>query len=177
MKNEVNKYGWNFSFDKEITQAYYEKLDILCSCATCRNFYKNIQSIPIELRKFLEEFRIDVGKPIEQWSVIANKDKNIVENVIYYAVNGVANSSDCYEIDIQNVHIIVMHPNSEDVVHCPENSPNTEIEEPYFVLQIHNLWLPWIVEDDINECYPEPKEFSKTIKSFINKIFLGNKQG
>ncbi|QUH25354.1 hypothetical protein [Serpentinicella alkaliphila] len=100
MKNEMNRYDWRFNFDKDITRAYYERLDILCSCATYRNYYKNIQAIPLGLRRFLEEFGIDVGKPIEQWSVIVNKDENIVENVVYYAINGVANSSDCYEIDI-----------------------------------------------------------------------------
>ncbi|QUH25355.1 hypothetical protein [Serpentinicella alkaliphila] len=64
-----------------------------------------------------------------------------------------------------------MHPSPEDIVHCPENSPNTEIEEPYFVLQIHNLWLPWIAEDDINECYPKRRTFRERIKSLLNKFF------
>jgi len=62
-----------------------------------------------------------------------------------------------------------MSPNPDDVVHCPENSPNVEIDEPYFLLLINDLWLPWIVKDDINEVYPEPKTLGQTIKMFFNK--------
>ena len=34
-----------------------------------------------------------------------------------------------------------------------EASPNTDISEPYFVFAINNIWLPWTVDDNINECY------------------------
>ena len=94
MRKQLSRYDWDFDFDKEITHSFYEKLDGLCSCAMCRNFYENIQSLPIELREFLEQFGIDVAKPIEQWPVTAKKDENIVDNVVYYAVNGVAKTMD-----------------------------------------------------------------------------------
>lgn len=172
MREKIHTYGYNFDFDKELTRNYYDNYDGLCSCATCQNFYANMHSFPLELRDFLEQFGIDISKPIEQWSTAADTELNIVNNIVYYAVNGTAKSNDGYEIDIGTVQIVVMPPNPDDVIHCPENSPNAEFLEPYFVFEIHNLWLPWIVEDDINTCYPERKTFRQRLKSLLKRFYI-----
>lgn len=160
---------WEFNVDIKSTAQYYKDYDGLCSCPMCRNFYLNAQNLQHDVRNFLEQFGIDVAKPIEQWSVAANKQENLVDNVLYYAVNGTVESWDKYEIDFGVINIVVQAPNSTDVVKCPENSPNTEIGEPYFVFEIFNVWLPWTVDDDINECYPDPKPKKSLIKKLFSK--------
>ncbi|MDD2361690.1 MAG: DMP19 family protein [Oscillospiraceae bacterium] len=154
---DIKYSGWNFNVDVESTMEYYKNYDGLCDCAMCRNFYLNAPNLPSDVKNFLEQFGIDVGKPIEQWSVIADKQEKIVENALYYAVNGTAESLDGYEIDFGAINVVVQAPKPDDVVKCPENSPNTEISEPYFILEVYNVWTPWLVEDDINACYPDPK--------------------
>lgn len=163
------KYGdWNFDVDVESTAQYYKDYNDLCDCAMCRNFYLNVPKIPTDIKAFLEQFGIDVGKPIEQWSVTADKQEKIVDNVLYYAVNGTAESLEGYEIDFGPINIVVQAPKPDDVVKCPEHSPNTEIAEPYFVFELFNVWTPWLVGDDINECYPEPK----TKKTLVIPLFV-----
>ena len=169
MNEHIHTCGWRFEFDKAKTRDYYLKFDALCSCAMCRNFYANVGALPNELISFLEQFGIDAAKPIEQWSVEAKKAEGLVDNVVYYAVHGTAQSEDRSIIDIGTVRIMVRAPDPDDVVHCPEFSPNTKIGEPYFVFELYNLWLPWVVEDSIDECYPEHKTFGQKIKALFKR--------
>jgi hypothetical protein len=95
--------GWNFEIDKKATQEYYDSHFDKCTCATCRNFHKNINEMPLGVKEFLEELGIDIDNPIEQMSVIAFKDKKLVEQEVIYCVKGTATSNEGYEIDIGNV--------------------------------------------------------------------------
>jgi hypothetical protein len=167
---KLKSNGWNFLFDKEATERYYQALnDQLCDCAMCRNFYLNADKIPAELRVFLEQFGIDVAKPIEQWSNMADKENMCVNHTLYYSVEGHATSQDGYEIDIGPISILIESPKEDDAVKSPENSPNVEISEPYFVFTVFNLWLPWVIEDSIDDCYPEKKSFFKALFSSIKR--------
>ncbi len=169
MNKQFDYGGWHFDFDKEKTQLFYSAYHDLCSCASCRNFYANATSLPVELKSFLEQFGIDAAKPIEQWSLEADRAHATVNNAVYYAVTGTARSNHGRPVDIGSVEITVMAPSPDDVVHCPENSPNADIEEPYFMLQLLNLWLPWTVGDDIEDCYPEPKSFGQRIHALFKR--------
>jgi hypothetical protein len=60
--------GWNFKFDKAATQEYYASHKDECTCASCCNFYKNINEMPLDVKEFLEGFGIDVDHPIGQIS-------------------------------------------------------------------------------------------------------------
>jgi hypothetical protein len=56
----------------------------------------------------------------------------------------------------------------------PELSPNTEMKEPYFILEISNLHLPWCITDDIDVVFPDIQErenISHKIKSLLHSIF------
>jgi hypothetical protein len=171
---DIKYSGWNFNVDVESTTEYYKNYDGLCDCAMCRNFYLNAPNLSSDIKNFLEQFGIDVGKPIEQWSVTANKHEKIVDNVLYYAVNGIAESLEGYEIDFGTINIIVQTPKPNDVVKCPEHLPNTKIREPYFIFEVYNVWTPWLVEDDINACYPDPnpKKNSAVPSLIISLLFL-----
>jgi hypothetical protein len=169
MNDRTHFSDWRFEFDKAKTRDYYLKLGELCSCAMCRNFYANAGALPRELTLFLEQFGVDPAKPIEQWSMEAKKTEGIVDNHVYYAVHGTAESKDRSDIEIGAVRIMVSAPDPDDVVHCPEFSPNTDIEEPYFVLELSNLWLPWVVTESIDECYPEHSTFGQKIKALFKR--------
>ena len=68
---EIRHDDWSFIVDIESTAQYYKDYDGLCSCAMCRNFYLNAQNLQHNIKDFLEQFGIDVAKPIEQWSTSA----------------------------------------------------------------------------------------------------------
>lgn len=144
MNTVINIFGWQFSFNKKLTENYYNSYNDLCDCASCRNFYKNVSLIHPDVKRFLEQFGIDVSKPIEQESLIADKPNKKVENTVYYAVNGTAYSPTNLDINIGSNCIKIVFP---------EFSPNTDMPEPYFVFSVDNIWLPWTVEDDIHKCY------------------------
>lgn len=156
---ESLKYqGWHFEFDKKATQEYYASHYDKCNCATCRNFHKNIKEMPLEVKNFLEELGIDIDNPIEQMSVVAFKEENIVEQKVQYYVKGTATSDEGYEIDIGNVQIVVLNKGL---------MPNHEMDEPYFGLLLFNMYFHWTVEDDINEFYPEQRTILQKLKSFL----------
>jgi len=144
MNTMLESFGWKFSFDKNITQNYYENDSDLCKCESCQNFYKNINAVSDDIRNFIEQFGIDINKPIELESIIADKSKDVVEYTVYYAVNGNAISSTGTDI-LLGESIVQIIPN--------EISPNTDIPKPYFVFAISNLWLPWTVEYNIDDIY------------------------
>ena len=150
--------GWNFEFDKAATREYYASHHDECTCASCRNFHKNVNEMPLEVKSFLEGFGIDVDNPIEQMSVIALKDENLVEQQVEYCVKGTTASKDGYEIDIGPVQIVLLKK---------EHMANHEMEEPYFGLALFNMYFHWTVGDDINECYPEQQSLLQKIKAFL----------
>lgn len=151
---------WNFEYDKEATREYYTAHRDECPCAPCRNFHKNIKEMPAEVKTFLENFGVDIDRPIEQMWAIAYKEDNLVEQVAYYCVKGKAFSEEGYEIDIGSVQIVV-HLNEIGI-------PNHKMEEPCFVVSLHNMFFHWIVEDDINESYPD----YPVKKGFLQKFIL-----
>ena len=144
MNTKLELFGWKFSFDKNITQNYYENYSDLCKCESCQNFYKNINAVSDVIRNFIEQFGIDINKPIELESIIADKSKDIVEYTVYYAVNGNATSLISNDI-LFGESIVQIIPD--------EISPNTYISKPYFVFAISNLWLPWTTDYNINDIY------------------------
>lgn len=144
MKTIIEKCGWKFSFDKNKTSTYYENYSDLCECESCKNFYKNVGFIPNDIRNFIEQFGIDITKPIEQESIIADKSQKIVEYTVYYAVNGEIISSSNSDI-LLGESIVQIVPK--------ELSPNTDIPQPYFVFSVCDIWLPWTVDYNIDDIY------------------------
>lgn len=138
----MKAYGWEFCYDREVTEKYYENYNDLCQCAYCRNVYKNLGAMPENVRIFMEQFGIDLSKPIDQFATEADKQTNTVENFLYYAVHGEAKASVRQNIYIDDICIEIVPR---------EHSPYTDILEPFFVMQICAIWLPWTLEDSIDE--------------------------
>ena len=163
----LNQHGYIFHFDKANTANFYNAYDGICNCAKCRNYYETINDKSPELSQFLEQFGIDIAKPIKTWSSFAYNAENLADYVSYYAVNGFFKSTEGYEIDFGAVQIVVNAPNKDDVIHNPEFKTTTEFAEPYFIFTINNLFLPWVVSEDINEFYPERVTLFNRIKAFF----------
>ena len=144
MNSSIINCKWKANFDKSVTEIYYQNYTDLCQCASCRNFYQNANSVSVDIRKFIEQFGSDVTKPIELESILADKEQGIVEYTLYYAVNGTIELLEESDIQLEEYSISIV---------SKEASPNTDISEPYFVFAINNIWLPWTVDDNINECY------------------------
>lgn len=140
----VEMGGWQFCFDRDVTAKYYENYTELCQCASCRNFYANVEHISPELKNFLEQFGVDVAKPIELMSITADREEMCVENTLYYAVHGTATSLEKPWIQVGESSIRIQSENG---------SPNTDIAEPYFVIEANDVWLPWTSEESLDECY------------------------
>jgi len=161
----VEFQGWTFEFNKEVTTEYYANLHYDCSCASCRNFHKNIHEMPLDVKEFLENFGIDINNPIEKKSVIAIKDENKVEHEVCYCVKGIPKSMEGYEIDIGPVQIVIYdHKNMKGI-------PHIKMQNPYFVFVIYNMYFPWTVDEDIDEIYPEHQIRKKFLQKILMKIF------
>lgn len=163
----IEKDDWEFSVDIEKTKEYYHTYSDLCDCDPCRNFYKAIQGHSTELTAFLGQFGINIEKPIEtEWHIFDRHSKT-VDYTAYYAVHGTAINCNGYEIDFGLINVVVQ---------SPKNSPNTKMQEPYFVFQIFNLILPWVIPENI-----EPNDDSaskkKTAKKCKTKVNLKNISG
>ncbi|MGM9937057.1 MAG: hypothetical protein ACI38A_06905, partial [Candidatus Ornithomonoglobus sp.] len=74
-----------YVFDRERNHKFYETYEDLCSCSSCRNFYKAIYDCSSELKNFLEQFGIIPDKPIEAVDLTFSGARERVYEV-YYAV-------------------------------------------------------------------------------------------
>ena len=149
----IKKDDWEFSVDIDITKEYYRTHSDLCECDGCKNFYQTIRSHSVELTAFLEQFGIDVEKPMEVMWLEVDKQSKIIDYVAYYSIHGTA-AKGKYEIDFGTINIVVQPP---------KNSPDTEMLEPYFVFQIFNLLLPWALSGNMEE-FDDPPEKKRNSK-------------
>ena len=73
---------------------------------------------------------------------MVNKLEKTVDNILYFVVVGKAISTN---------NDIVLGPINIEIV-PDELSPNIDITQPYFVLAVQDIWLPWTINckpDDI----------------------------
>ena len=130
--------GWIFTFDKRKTALHYRYGSGLgaCSCPDCTNYRENTGNLRTELKTFLSALGIDISKPEELWVCSENNAQNTVEYFAYYSVSGIALSDTDDELMIGSVLV------------TPGKSCNTYLSEPYFILELSGLWLPWTVENN-----------------------------
>jgi hypothetical protein len=143
----IKKEGWEFNVDIGVTKEYYLGYSDLCNCDGCQNFYKTIRGCSTEFISFLEQFGIDIEKPIETFWFVIDKQSKVIDYTAYYAVHGTA-AKGSYEIDFGTINVAVQ---------SLKYSPNTEMPEPYFVFQVFNLLLPWVLSDHVENLEDPPK--------------------
>ena len=150
-----------FQVDAEKTKAYY-MTHSLCDCDACRNFYTQIHGKYPQLEAFLAELGVDIAKPDEMpwWDV---KDK--IDYNPCYTVTGTIENLGKYEIDFDSVNVVVSKGEN------PFDDIPNEQTEPYFVLAVYNIYLPWILD----EPFPaRPKR--ETLLDKIKRLFRNQKK-
>jgi len=151
-----------FQVDVEKTKAYY-MTHSLCSCDACRNFYGQIEGKYPELQAFLAELGVDIAKPDEMpwWDVEDKIDYNPC-----YTVTGMIETLGKYEIDFDGINVVVTRGEN------PFDDIPNEQTEPYFVLAVYNIYLPWVLD----EPFPAtPKR--ETLLDKIKGLFQRRKAG
>jgi hypothetical protein len=155
---EQFKYDdWYFEFDRDTTQEYYKNNKYICDCPMCRNYRDNVHMMPDNVKKFLEQFGIDILSPIEHIEGII--DGKQVEQQVVYVVNGMARSDTGYEIDIGLVQIVI----------DKEYIFESKIQQPCFYLTIYNMYFPYTIKDDIGECFSRDKSIWERLRQIFKK--------
>lgn len=156
----INYGNWSFEADIYKTKEYY-KNNIQCECLPCQNLRKQIKEAYTKLDEFLVQFGVDISRPEESiWS-----EADVIEQTVlyslYYTVNGSILKFDEYEIDLDNINIVISNPDSTSI--------NTDITEPYFIICVYNIYLPWKLEEDYFSIFPETNQ--KNINKMLNHIY------
>lgn len=137
----IKEQDYVFSVDVEKTEEYYCKHSI-CDCSGCRNFYAQIKGKYPELEDFLLKLGVDIARPDEMpwWDIDDCIDYNP-----NYTVTGTIQEFGEYEIDFgehSEINVVVQKGETPIL-----DIPN-EQTEPYFVLSVYNIRLPWILDEE-----------------------------
>lgn len=149
--------SYRFAVDLPATRSYYQKHS-LCPCASCRNFYEQIQSTHPQLNTFLQRFGVDVARP-DNISSIANAESiDYIE--VGYTICGHIEAMGDYEIDLYDPEPISI------VVHNSCIIPS-EQEDNCFTLCVHGIHLPW----GLNEPFPASAQKRSRLHDFFIRRF------
>lgn len=141
-------YDLNIKFDFFDTKKYREINNDQCDCAYCRNYYKTFINKYPEITSFLEEFGLDINYPLEampEKEILAESDKNdkTMEYTVYFPVKGEIFEDELI-IRIENTKLRILK-GSDSKNPCP----NPKMEEPYLLLELNSIKLPWILDEDL----------------------------
>ena len=113
------------------TERYYKTLadEDLCSCAYCRNYYREIKAAYPVLSEYLKELGIDIEKPFEAMPLEPYEGKIEYSGVQYIVMGDPASFQ---ETDVAGVHIAIA-----------DSHPMTDLSEEHFVIEISPIILKW----------------------------------
>lgn len=128
--------------DKEATKAYRLKYEQQCSCAYCRNYYKTFTIKYPQTSKLLTELGLDTAYPLEIMPFQFDHRSSEMEYMSFYPVKG---TMDEHEINLDSeelaIHIFKGY-------HEKNPCPNPKMEEPYILIGISGIMLPWVLDED-----------------------------
>ena len=136
MFTEIQKCGYVFLVDRDKTSEYYAAHSI-CDCDGCQNFYRQIKGQFSELERFLTELGVDISRPD---NIMWYDADNCIGYNPCYTVTGNIKAFGEYEIDFGYLNAVFYQ--GDDPTH---DIPN-EQTEPYFVIEIFNITLPWVID-------------------------------
>ena len=105
-----------------------------CTCGYCRNFYAAVDTVCPSLRPFLAKLGIDVEGPDE----LSPFEPTIYE--VSYIVNGSIMEEADMRVFIDQIPVKILSSEQADM--------DTVRPEPYFVLVIGLIELPWLLDED-----------------------------
>lgn len=147
----VKLNDWIFDVDIDLTmeRSAYQAQEH-CDCSYCRNFYRSLDASNPDMRPFLAVFGIDPMGPDE----LCPFEPTIYE--VSYIVNGTILQTGT-PFRIGDIPVKVLSSTDADM--------DTERSEPYFVLIIGLLELPWALDEDPREVISPANE-----DSFLNRM-------
>ena len=128
--------GWSFEVDEKATGDYSAaELAEHCTCGYCLNFYETVDTFYPNLRRLLQKLGIKIEAPDELMpydignQMYCDATYSVCGKILRCGVNPIL------------IDGLAIQPHmSENVAlcyHCPE---------PYFVLRIGTIVLPWILD-------------------------------
>jgi len=136
-------YGLDINFDYDFTKEYRFKYESQCDCAYCINYYKTFKEKYPKTSKFLEEFGLGIGFPLEIMPLEYDKMDNEMGYTSYYPVKG---TMDKDELILNSDGIEVRVFKGSDL---NNPCPNPKMGEPYLIIEISEIRLPWILDEDV----------------------------
>lgn len=150
---------WKFEIDMTATMEYSStELADHCDCAYCRNFYAVIDGVYPNLRPFLAQFGVEIEAPDELMPFTST----LVE--CRYAVSGTILQDGLQPIVVDGVKVL---PFSAE-----KALMNTACPQPYFVLSVRTMDLPWVLDepmDDVISPANEPSFLKKMLYKLLKK--------
>ena len=136
-------YGLSINFDYDSTKEYRFKYESQCDCAYCRNYYKEFKKKHLETSKFLEELGLDIKFPLEIMPLLYDQKNNIMEYISYYPVKGTIDGNKIV-LNLEKLEVRVLKGSDLN-----NPCPNPKMEEPYLLIEISGVNLPWTLDEDI----------------------------
>ena len=131
----LSVHNWQFDVDvslnMEISSA--QAADH-CMCGYCRNFYAAIDSACPSMRTFLAQFGADIEGPDE----LSPFEPTIYE--ASYIINGTIGRTSDFDLSVDGIPVRIVKSENADM--------DTVRPEPYFVLVIGLIELPWVLDED-----------------------------
>ena len=128
-----------------------------CMCGYCRNFYAAVDETYPSMRSFLSLFGVDIEGPDE----LSPFEPTIYE--ASYIVNGEILTKGHTEIRVDDIPVAVLPSESADM--------DTERPEPYFVIIIGLMELPWLLEEDPKDVI-SPANEEQYLRRMQQKILI-----
>lgn len=131
----------DYIVDVPATAAYADKYNEPCGCIYCENYRQTFQTAYSKIIKILQEFGIPAERPLEIIDCFWNDEKNKRQYESYYSVKGEL-FKDQLIIHDEDAIITLYHPDTDAPIY-----KNTGMEEPYFILAVSNIELPWVLPE------------------------------
>lgn len=128
--------------DYKITEEYRFKYEKQCSCSYCRNYYKTFKEKYPQTSKFLKKLGLDPDYPLEIMLSLYDEPENQMDYLSFYPAKG-SMGEDEISVSIEGLEIKVFKGSSKEIP-CPK----PQMEEPYLLVGISGVILPWILDED-----------------------------
>ena len=153
----LNIDDWKFDVDTEVTREHSSfSASRHCTCAYCENFYRGVQYVCPDLKRFLGDFGVDIEGPVEMYPF----EPTIC--LVAYRVTGKILEYGKGPIMVDHVPVL---PKPED--------------ERQFKLEVGELQLPWLMLEDPDEVVSPANEpefleqmYQKMYERHIGDFFI-----
>lgn len=127
--------------DKVGTEEYISKYNEPCNCIYCRNYYNTFpQKYPLVV-ELLKKMGLTVERALEVMEFYWDESGVNRIYVSYYAVKGEI-FEDKTVIYSKDAIVTLYLPTTDEDIY-----KNTNMLKPYFILEIDNIKLPWVLEE------------------------------